>query len=93
MGLEDPKNPYISPAFGEFDNFPPMLVQVGSYEMLLSDSETVARKARKKGVKVRLHVYEGMFHVFQMAMQLMPESRLAWKEIGKFLNVVCESEI
>ena len=93
VGLEDPKNPYISPAFGEFDDFPPVLIQVGSYETLLSDSETVARKAREKGVKVRLHVYEGMFHVFQMAMQLMPESRLAWKEVGKFLNVVCESEI
>ena len=47
----------------------------------------------EQGVKVRLHVYEGMFHVFQMAMQHMPESRYAWKEIGKFLELLGESEI
>lgn len=87
VGLEDPKNPYISPAFGSFEGFPPMLIQAGSYEMLLSDSEIVAKKAKEQGVKVRLHIYEGMFHVFQMAMQHMPESRLAWKEAGKFLEL------
>ncbi len=88
LGLEDPGNPYISPAFGDFYGFPPMLIQAGSYEMLLSDSEIVAQKAKEQGVKVRFHIYEGMFHVFQMAMQLMPESVLAWREVGKFLEIV-----
>lgn len=87
VGLEDPKNPYISPLFGDFTDFPPMLIQVGSYEMLLSDSVEVAKKAKSQGVKVRLHVYEGMFHVFQMAMKLMPESRQAWKEAGRFISL------
>ena len=59
-------DPYISPLFGDFRGFPPMLIQVGSIEMLLSDSVSVAAKAREQGVKVRLSVYEGMFHVFQM---------------------------
>ena len=45
-----------------------------------------AEKAKKQGVKVRLSVYEGMFHVFQMAMHLMPESRHAWKEAGRFIQ-------
>ena len=39
-----------------------MLIQVGSYEMLLSDSELVAEKAKRAGCKVRLSVYEGMGH-------------------------------
>lgn len=86
VGLENPKNPYISPLFGDFSGFPPMLIQAGSYEMLLSDSVEVAKKAREQGVKVRLHVYDGMFHVFQMAMKLMPESRQAWKEVGRFMK-------
>ena len=43
-----------------------MLIQVGSYEMLLSDSELVAEKAKRAGCKVRLSVYEGMFHFFQV---------------------------
>lgn len=93
LGLENPENPYISPLFGDFTGFPPMLLQVGSYEMLLSDSVLVAKKAKGQGVKVRLHVYEGMFHVFQMAMQHMPESIHAWKEVGKFLELLGESEI
>lgn len=88
IGENDPMNAYISPLFGDFRGFPPMLLQVGSYEMLLSDSVNVAAKAREQGVKVRLSVYEGMFHVFQMAAKLMPESKRAWIEIGRFMDVL-----
>lgn len=87
-GEEDVTNPYLSPLFGDFTGFPPMLIQVGSYEMLLSDSVLVAKKAKRQGVKVRLSIYKGMFHVFQMAMMLMPESRHAWMEIGRFLKKI-----
>ncbi len=88
VGNEDVTNPYISPLYGDFSGFPPMLLQVGSQEMLLSDSERVAEKAKHAGVKVRLSVYEGMFHVFQMAMRMIPESNTAWKEVGAFLERV-----
>lgn len=84
----DPMNAYISPLFGDFREFPPMLIQVGSYEMLLSDSVGVAAKAREQGVKVRLSIYEGMFHIFQMAAKMLPESKRAWAEIGKFMDVL-----
>ncbi|MFP3154029.1 alpha/beta hydrolase [Lachnospiraceae bacterium ZAX-1] len=84
----NPANPYISPAFGNFKGFPPMLIQVGSVEMLLSDSVLVAHKAKLAGVKVRLSIYEGMFHIFQMAMRMMPESTKAWTEIGKYFEVL-----
>ena len=86
LGDNDPTNPYISPMFGDYTGFPPMLLQVGSIEMLLSDSISVAEKAKEAGVSVKLTVYEGMFHIFQMAMKLLPESRDAWVEIGKFLS-------
>lgn len=88
IGGNDPKNPFLSPAFGDFSGFPPMLIQVGSYEMLLSDSEIVAKKAKQAGVKVRLSVYEGMFHVFQMAMHGLPEAKRAWGEVGHFLDII-----
>ncbi len=86
IGEHDPTNPYLSPLFGDYEGFPPMLLQVGSIEMLLSDSVLVAEKAKAAGVKVKLSVYEGMFHIFQMAMKLLPESRAAWTEIGRFLQ-------
>ena len=88
VGDADETNPYISPLFGDFTGFPPMLIQVGSYEMLLSDSVSVASKARHQGVKVRLSIYDGMFHIFQMAAKMLPESRKAWAEIGKFIDVL-----
>lgn len=88
IGENDPENPYISPMYGDFADFPPMLIQVGTQEMLLSDSETVARKAKEAGVKVKLSVYEGMFHVFQMAAKLMPESKQAWTEVQGFIKYI-----
>ena len=60
-----------------------MLIQAGSIEMLLSDSVDAAAKARNQGVKVRLSVYEGMFHVFQMGYLNFPESKRAWAEVKK----------
>lgn len=88
VGNHDPMDAYISPLYGDFRDFPPMLIQVGSYEMLLSDSVSVAAKAREQGVKVRLSIYDGMFHIFQMAMLLLPESKKAWMEIGKFIEIL-----
>lgn len=88
VGDNDRMNMYISPLFGDFREFPPMLLQVGSYEMLLSDSVSVAAKAREQGVRVRLSIYDGMFHLFQMAAKMLPESKRAWIEIGKFIDVL-----
>lgn len=84
----DKGDKYISPLYGDFEGFPPMLIQVGSYEMLLSDSTLVAQKAKDAGVQVKLSVYEGMFHVFQMGAKLMPESMKAWTEVGKFFEAI-----
>lgn len=88
VGEDDPRNPYISPMFGDYHGFPPMLMQVGSDEVLLDDTVIVAKKARKEGTKVRLSIYEGMFHDFQMAGDLMPESKKAWEEVERFLEIV-----
>lgn len=87
-GDRDPKECYISPLFGDFTDFPPMLIQVGSDEMLLSDSIEAAFKAKEQGVKVRLTVYEGMFHVFQHGDLYIPEAKKAWMEIKKFFEVL-----
>lgn len=82
----NPEYPYISPINGDFQGFPPMLMQVGEYEMLLSDTLKVAQKAREAGVLVKEHMYRGMFHVFQMGLILYPEAREAWVEVGRFLR-------
>ncbi len=88
IGDGDPTDPYMSPVFGSYEKFPPVLLQVGGDEVLLSDTLEVADKLRKAGGKLRLSVYDGMFHVFQMALKLIPESREAWDEVGMFLELV-----
>ncbi|MEE5989540.1 MAG: putative acetyl-hydrolase LipR precursor [Firmicutes bacterium ADurb.Bin354] len=85
---DDPHNPYISPIFGDMTGFPPMLMQVGDREVLLSDTLSVADAAKKAGVLVKTHVYPGMFHVFQMGLSLYPESKEAWEEVRRFIRIV-----
>ncbi len=63
-GDADPANPLISPVYGDFSRMPPMLVQAGSREVLLSDSIRVVRSARRAGVDVRFDIWDGMWHVF-----------------------------
>ena len=87
-GKYDKRHPYISPAFGDFSGFPPSLIQVGTYEMLLDDSRIAAEKMKRAGVTLRYSEYEGMFHVFQIAATLMVESKRAWSEVGKFISIV-----
>lgn len=87
-GEHDKKDPYISPVYGDFHDFPPMLIQVGSTEMLFSDSVTVASMADLAGTEVRLSIYDDMFHVFQMAGKLFPEAKKAWEEVEQFLQLL-----
>ncbi len=86
VGDESEDKPYVSPLFGNFEGFPPMLIQAGSYEMLLSDAINVAQKATDSGVTVDLQIYEGMFHDFQMAGHMIPESKEAWLAVGRFIE-------
>ena len=90
IGANEPDNPYISPLFGDFKGLMPMLFQAGSVEMLLSDSTDAAKKAEEAGCNVKLHVYDGMFHVFQMGLDLMPESKQAWQEVKEFIESIEE---
>ena len=79
------QTPYLSPSFGDYAGFPPMLLQAGELEVLLSDSQMVYDNAVSHGVDCTFTVYPGMFHVFQGSLDLLPESREAWEEIGDFM--------
>lgn len=81
------QNKYLSPVYGDFINFPPMLIQVGTNEILESDAITIFKKAREVNVQVQLSRYYGMFHDFQIFLNLIPESKLAWNEVKEFINI------
>lgn len=80
-------NPLVSPVYGDFHGFPPLLIQVGSEEILLDDSIMLAEKARTDGVDVTLKVWDGMWHVWQALGDLIPENKKTFEEIGEFVSV------
>lgn len=84
-------DPYVSPAYGDFSGFPPMLIQTGGDEMLLSDSKTIAAKAKEKGCDARLFVYPGMYHTFYMVTPGIKESKEAWKRIEDFYSEITKA--
>lgn len=80
------RNPLVSPVYADFHNFPPLLIQVGSDEILLDDARTLADKARADGVDVTLKIWDGMFHAWQVLGRLIPESKKAFEEMQQFMN-------
>lgn len=63
---QDLENPLISPLFGDFTGFPPTYIQVGDNEILLADSLNLHKRMIHDNVSVKLDVFKGMWHVFQM---------------------------
>jgi acetyl esterase/lipase len=81
----DRRLPLISPLFAELGNLPPILLQVGSDEMRLSDSLRLAEAVQRCGGRAELEVWDGMWHNWPMWAQL-PEADAALRKIGQFLD-------
>jgi epsilon-lactone hydrolase len=81
----DPKTPLASPLFAQLAGLPPLLVQVGTADLLLSDSERLAAAAAGAGVDVTLEIGEGLPHVYQLMLGT-PEAAEATERTGKFLR-------
>jgi acetyl esterase/lipase len=85
----DPRHPLASPLFADPKGLPPVLIQIGSDEALLSDSTSFTEKAKAAGVDVTLEVWEGMQHEWQFAVGIFPEAQRAVERIGEFIQKRC----
>lgn len=83
---EDFSTPEFSPVFGDFKGFPPVLVQVGTNEILRSDSELLIEKLTECGVFAELEVYEDSWHVFQQLP--LKRSTKALNSAGTFIQKI-----
>ena len=81
----DPRTPLASPLFASLSGLPPLLVLVGTSDLLLSDAERLAAAASAAGVDVELHVGEGLPHVYPLMLGT-PEAASATEQIGAFLK-------
>ncbi|TDB91896.1 alpha/beta hydrolase [Actinomadura sp. KC216] len=70
----DPRDPLASPLHADLSGLGPIYIQVGGDEALLDDARMLDEHARKAGVDVRLDVFPGMQHTFQMAAGRAPEA-------------------
>jgi acetyl esterase/lipase len=86
LGSTDPRTPTASPLYGDLTGLPPILIQVGTDEILLDDSRRFADRAGPLGVAVQLEIWEGMFHVWQAYAGIFPEAGKAIEKIGEFLR-------
>jgi len=84
---EDPRNPYISPLFGDLKGLPPILIQASTCEMLYSDATRFVEKAKKVGTDAILQAWDEMTHVFQgLSEELIPEVKDAINKIADFTS-------
>ena len=79
-------NPLASPLFADLSDMPPSLIQVGSSEVMLGDSERIFDKSKLAGSPVELEVWPEMFHGWQNNYDFLLESRQAVKNIGEFFK-------
>jgi epsilon-lactone hydrolase len=89
LGDHDRKDPLVSPVFGDWIGAPPMLIQVGSGEVLLDDSKQLAGVALSAGVDVTLRTYDDMPHVWQTNYPAFPEAVEAVHEMIDFVQRAC----
>ena len=82
-------NPYVSPVYGDFTKgFPPVLIQIGTKELLLSDAVRLNHALKEAGMTSELDVYEGMIHNFPGVLYGTPEVDAAMKEAAAFWSRV-----
>ncbi len=82
----DPSDALVSPIFGDLEGLPPLLIQVGSHEILLDDSTGLAARAAAANVAVTLEVTPGVPHVFQGFAAMLDEADAALNSAAEFLR-------
>ena len=78
-------DPYISLVFADLTGIPPFLIHVGSEEMLLSDSETVIKNAKRDNVNGTLYIGNGMWHGWHLFASYVPEAKEAMKAVAEYI--------
>lgn len=76
----------LRPATMDLTGLPPMWIQVGDHEILLSDAQRLAERGRQNGVEVDFKAWPGMWHVFQSTARWVPEARGSVRELGRFVR-------
>ena len=80
----NPRNPLASPLYADLSRLPPLLVHVGSYEILLDDSRRLVERARAAGTSAQIQTWPVLPHVWQLFR--MPETTVSMNAAADFLR-------
>lgn len=86
LGGADARTPLASPLYADLKGLPPLLILVGTSEVLLDDSTRFAERAKAAGVSVELDVWDEMIHIWPYFAAILPEARQAIDRMGAFIK-------
>ena len=86
LGGASASDPLASPLFGDYSGVAPMLIEVGSEEILLADSTRLAAVAGEAKVDVTLHVWPEMPHDWSLFSFMLSEGRDMIAEVGTWVS-------
>jgi monoterpene epsilon-lactone hydrolase len=86
LGATPPRTPLASPLFADLRGLPPLLIHVGSDEVLLDDAVQLAERAKAGGVDATLEIYDRMIHVWHWFLPMLDEAQTAVEAIGRFVR-------
>jgi acetyl esterase/lipase len=84
----DRRDPLVSPVYGDYTGIPPLMIVTGSTELLRDEARRVALSARENGVPVTYEEWNRMPHAFGVFADVLPEARLLFGHISRFLAAV-----
>lgn len=82
---QSPADPYASPIYAGFRDFPPLMVHAGSAEILRDDASRIGDRAAEANVPVSVEIYDGMQHLFQANPELQ-EAKVSLQRLGQFIR-------
>ena len=77
-----------SPVDADLRGLPPVLLQVGSTDMLYPDASLMFDRLTDAGIPTSLEIWDGQFHVFHVAADFLPEARRAIEHVAEFIRAV-----
>lgn len=86
LGDALPNHPMASPVFANVTGLPPILVQIGENELMLSDAMRLATHLGDNRVRVNLEVWPGMFHAWHFYATILPEAMQAMENSVAFMK-------
>lgn len=86
LAKANPRTPLAAPLYADLHGLPPLLIQVGTAEILFDDATRLAANARAAGVDVTFEPWEDMIHVWQLFAPMLPEGQQAIDRIGAFVK-------